>query len=154
MSKIASNKNKIIVPNTLEKVSIVKGVEENYLPNEYVPSSSIESGYFYKNEIPTKVLPLPSFPTIDNIKGFIFDDEIELVLEIKENVKDIFDYQKFYGSYGFLISYTDKNGNYFEQFTKQNKITIPYIEGMVEIKILPCFENNHLINSSPYFFVL
>lgn len=154
MSKIASNKNKIIVPNTLEKVSIVKGVEENYLPNEYVPSSSIESGYFYKNEIPTKVLPLPSFPIIDNIKGFIFDAEIELVLEIKENVKDIFDYQKFYGSYGFLISYTDKNGNYFEQFTKQNKITIPYIEGMVEIKILPCFENNHLINSSPYFFVL
>lgn len=153
MSKIASNKNKLLVPNTLTKINVVKGTENYYLPNEYIPSSYITSGYFYNNEIPTTVLPLPSFPSIINAKGFIFDDEIEIAIEVNKKDEEIFDYTKIYGDYGFLITYVIE-GEKYNIFTKQNKIALPYNSEMSEIAFTPCFENNFNLTGTPYFFVL
>ena len=153
MGKIASNKNKLLVPNTLTKINVVKGTENYYLPNEYIPSSYITSGYFYNNEIPTTVLPLPSFPSIINAKGFIFDDEIEIAIEVNKKDEEIFDYTKIYGDYGFLITYVSE-GEKYNIFTKQNKIALPYDNEMSEIAFTPCFENNFNLTGTPYFFVL
>ena len=153
MENFATDNNKLKVPNTLMKVNIVKGVEDNYLPNHLIPNSYISSGYFYENEVPTKTIPLPSFPLIKEIKSYIFDDEIELIFGLNESNLDVFDYQKIYGEYGFLIE-AKINGEEFKIFTKQNKTTIPYLMEMMEIKITSCFENNNSIQGNPYFFVL
>lgn len=153
MSSIASNNNSLKTPSSLAKVNIVKGVDGYYLPNEYIPSSYITSGYFYKEEIPTKALPSPIFPSIIEVKGFIFDNEIEIVFKTNKTDDDIFDYQKVFGDYGFLIKYKiDDEEKIF--FSKQNKITIPFNSTVSEISITPCFENNFNITGTPYFFVL
>ncbi len=153
LTELDSKNHHIIIPDTLKEISIVKGIEKNYLPNEYIPSSYIKTGHFYKNEIPTETLPLPNFPSITGIKGFIFDDEIEIIIEYNANGNDIFDYNKLFGNYGFLISYQIDEQSY-QQFTSINKITIPYSSEMVEIVITPCFEKNIKIAGTPYFFVL
>lgn len=153
MSMIASNKKALKVPSSLTKVNVVKGVDGYYLPNEFIPFSYITTGYFYQNEIPSRTIPFPIYPSIIGTKGFIFDNEMEIIIETNVKEEDIFNYQKVYGNYGFLLKYK-LNNEEKSIFTKQNKITIPFTDMITEIIITPCFENNYNLTGTPYFFVL
>lgn len=153
MEHICLKKERLSAPAHLVKVAIVNGCEQNYLPNAYIPSYLTTAGYFYPNEIPDQVLPNPTFPIITGAHAFILGEEIQIEWEIQEEEEGPFDYTKIFGSRGFCIQYTDQDGTK-QCFTTSQKIVIPYLSDMDDLRIIPCFENQTTLTGSPYIFLL
>ncbi len=153
METISLKNQNISVPPSLRQVTVVKGCQGYYLPNRFIPAYYTVSGYFYPDEIPTNVLPDPSFPFINNAIAFILGDELQIEWECKDLNEEIFDYTKIFGERGFLIKYTLDEEEY-EVFTKAQKITLPYETNLLSIEIIPCFLQKKDVTGTSYHFFL
>lgn len=137
-------------PDNLIKISVVKNAIDYYLPNKYIPQSHIIEGYFKKDNLPKKILPDPSFPTLSNFKLITFPNEIIISFDASNMPNEPFNYEKIFSAHGYLLSYI-KDGRYEEVFTPTNHIILNEdIDMISNLTLKPCFLNNTKIASITY----
>ena len=149
MKFISNKKSTYQIPNSLELIEVVKGINRYYLPNSLIPNQYRVKGYFNKNEKGFTILPMPEFPNLNDIKVLSFDDEYLIMFNEDKVEKDLFDYTKIYGRKGYFIKYKihDETNIYF---TTNNIVELTSQEKILELEIIPGFENSINISSKNY----
>lgn len=153
MQFIADKNSKISSPSSLIPINVVKGTENYYLPNKYIPSYYQVTGYFYPNEIPNNILPDPILPYIYNAKVYLFDDEIQVEWESQITDSQVFDYRKIWGDYIYQVTY-ENNDEKNIIYTNSNKIIIPYNSPIKYLEITPCYTQKKDVTGTPYYLFL
>lgn len=86
-------------PDTLTKVNVVRGVYPYLLPDQYTPSSMIESAYFRRNQIPTESIQPDELPNLGQVNAIRFRDKVKLIFPLLTNLYNEKEYgQKLYSN--------------------------------------------------------
>jgi len=149
LEKLELKNKKFDMPSSLTKISIVKGIPGNYLPNELVPSSYIVEATFKKENVPYEVLPLPQLKKIEQVNIIATEDSLEI--DISHELIDDELYKYLFGKKVYLITYEDEDQ--IETNTYQtNHITIENYRKSFKISICEAFENNQKLTGDIYEF--
>lgn len=137
--------------SSLKEISLVKGLDDSYLPNEITPSIMIDKTLINPDKVNVKSLPSLNLETIDNVEAFtsLFD----LVFQVKTKFSEDPIYERLLGKKQYVVMVTDPLGNkesfysedgYFEYFVKEKG------EYLFEFSIT--FSNKSSLYSSPYIY--
>ena len=149
LSKLELKKNIITKPSSLTEVNIVKGINKNYLPNEYVPTAYIVTASFKNDDIPTEVLPLPTLKEIENIE--ILSTEESLFINIQHQLNDDELYLPFFGKKSYILTFSGEDFSETHVF-QTNTLELNNYKKSFTLTIAETFENNTKLTSNPYIF--
>lgn len=147
MTYIANKNTKIKMDSSLEKVYVVKHLDELYYPNEYIPSSYIDYAYVDKSTI-IKELPPLNLTSFSDCKTLALENEIIISINSPLVNDDI--YTRIYGEkcYLYKIYYIDRTE---EKTTFDSFISIDTSNEMpYKIEVSETFSSNTSLHSKPF----
>ncbi len=149
MEKVSGANQKFTYSSSLEKVSVVKGLEKFYIPNSIVPSQFVSYAYFRKEEIPTEILPYPDFTPLANINVSILNSSISISILDELGEDEI--YTHFFGDRGYLFTIKTFDDEY-QVFAKSYNLEIPEnISNIESVTIQETYENNYNLHGEDYY---
>ena len=147
LSKLELDKQSIDQPSSITKVKIVKGLKQDYLPNDLIPNSKTCVASFKKGHEPIQVLPYPTFNKIDDINLILVDNK--LIIDILSTLKDDELYSFIFGEKVYAIEYEDED-LLINFISKDNHFEIDFNNKNFTLRIYETFTNNLLLKGETY----
>ena len=137
--------------SSLQEISLVKGLDETYLPNEFTPSSYIVKTLINPNK--TSVKPLPNL-TIEEVNDVsCFTSNNYGIFQINNPLIEDKIYSYFYGDKTYLMEVTLPNKNKEIHTSKDGYFEYEFKEkGKYTIEFSITFFNNTFLKGSSYKF--
>lgn len=148
MSKY-SNKEKFTYSDKLKEVYVVKGLEETYYPNEYIPSRNIGKTLIDPSKINIKTLPSISIEEIDKVT--IYSSNSTGVFQVKTPIKEDEIYSSIYGNKTYGLKVITPSSQSEELYSADGYFEYEYKEkGKYQLEFFVTFSNNTSLKGSSY----
>lgn len=150
MEKINLKNQKFIFNENLKKTYLVKGLEDNYLPNELVPSSFIEET-IVPSQTKFSILPNINFQEVKNVN--IISSFQDIIFEINDKITEDQIYSTFYGDKTYILEVTLPDNTKIKTTSIDGLFKYTFtLEGNYHFSLYIGFENNHDLHGKGYEF--
>ena len=151
IEKVEKKHQEFDISPSLTKVYVVTNLDKPYIPNELVPNKYISFAYYKKEDIPTNVLPYPSFNKLENINCIL--SEKTLCFSILDSKVENDLYSTFYGDKGYLINIYLDDELYTSSFYLDTYFEIVLdTPGLYRFDIFESYKDNSKLKGEPYSF--
>ena len=151
IQKIEKKHQEFEISSSLTKVYVVTNLDKQYIQNELVPNKYISFAYYKKEDIPSTILPYPTFNTLSNINCVLYEKSLCFsILDVKvEN--DI--YSTFYGDKGYVVNIYINDELYQTSFYSDTYFEITLNDpGLYKFEICESYKDNYKLKGEPYSF--
>ena len=133
----------------LKEVYVVKGLEETYYPNEYIPSRNIGKTLIDPSKINIKTLPSISIEEIDKVT--IYSSNSIGVFQVKTPIKEDEIYSSIYGNKTYGLKVITPSSQSEELYSEDGYFEYEYKEkGKYQLEFFVTFSNNTSLKGSSY----
>lgn len=146
-----SSKSSFSYSPSLKEIALVKGLDDNYLPNEFIPSSFIDYTLADPNKIKLSPLPEISIEPVDEVD--VFYTPLSVIFQIKTPIIEDEIYSKIWGEKVYYLKVLKPNNDKEEFTSADGFFCYDYQEkGEYSFEITIGFTNNNSLFGDSYHF--
>lgn len=146
-----NKKGSFTYSENLKKINLVKGLDQDYLPNQYTPSSLIEETLINPDKTKVTILPELKIEKVNDVD--IFYSDANIIIQVNNPLIEDEVYSKLFGEKMYYLFITKSNGEKEVISNKEGYFDYPINQDIsydFEVKI--GFKNNNNYFGEAYFF--